>query len=107
MAGNLCLCFGGVGCQHDCLCQPGRILAEASKTMVLAQNNSPRSTISHDDKYFDVADRIIKMDYGKLNGELQGSRPEPRKSKSQKSPKSEFRNPPGMGNGSCAVENHR
>jgi ABC-type siderophore export system fused ATPase/permease subunit len=23
--------------------------------------------ISHDDKYFDVADRIIKLDYGKLD----------------------------------------
>jgi putative pyoverdin transport system ATP-binding/permease protein len=24
--------------------------------------------ISHDDKYFDVADRVIKLDYGKLDG---------------------------------------
>jgi ABC-type siderophore export system fused ATPase/permease subunit len=23
--------------------------------------------ISHDDKYFDVADRVIKLDYGKLD----------------------------------------
>ncbi|HXS69076.1 MAG TPA: cyclic peptide export ABC transporter [Candidatus Polarisedimenticolia bacterium] len=30
--------------------------------------------ISHDDKYFDVADRIIKLDYGKLDTSGQGER---------------------------------
>jgi putative ATP-binding cassette transporter len=62
--------------------------------------------ISHDDKYFDVADRIIKMDYGKLNGEEQGAKSEIRKTKSERDPKSEFRNPNGTVNGR-AVENHR
>jgi putative ATP-binding cassette transporter len=62
--------------------------------------------ISHDDKYFDVADRIIKMDYGKLNGEQQGARPGPRKSKSETVPKAEFLNPQGMVNGR-AVQTHR
>jgi ABC-type siderophore export system fused ATPase/permease subunit len=25
--------------------------------------------ISHDDRYFDIADRLIKLDYGKLVGD--------------------------------------
>jgi putative ATP-binding cassette transporter len=33
--------------------------------------------ISHDDKYFAVADRIIKMDYGKLTGEAAEALPAP------------------------------
>lgn len=31
--------------------------------------------ISHDDKYFDVADRLIKLDYGKLVGEAESETP--------------------------------
>jgi len=62
--------------------------------------------ISHDDKYFDVADRIIKMDYGKLNGEEQGAKPEARPAKSERGPKSEFLKPQGLVNGR-AIENRR
>jgi hypothetical protein len=41
-----------------------------------------------------------------LNGEEQGTGPEPWKSKSERDLKSEFLNPQGMANGR-AVDNHR
>lgn len=34
--------------------------------------------VSHDDRYFDVADTIIKMDYGKIQSQLSPMRPEDR-----------------------------